>query len=83
VRRWGRQAGTPGLRFGIVGQVSVRETQRVSSACLKEGMVVSHDLRSESGALLVPAGTRLTRTTASRLALALGNRALVEVAFAA
>jgi hypothetical protein len=46
-------------------------------------MVVVNDVRSKSGALLVTAGSRLTRTTAERLGSLLGPRLFVEVAFAA
>jgi AmiR/NasT family two-component response regulator len=41
---------------------------RVLGARLKEGMVVASDVKSEAGVLLVRAGTRLTETTAEKLA---------------
>lgn len=41
---------------------------RVLGARLKEGMVVAADVKSEAGVLLVRAGTRLTETTAEKLA---------------
>jgi CheY-like chemotaxis protein len=67
----------------IVGEILRRENQRLPASKLREGMVLVHDLRSESGALLVTAGSRLTSTTATRLAQMLGDRFLVEVACAA
>jgi CheY-like chemotaxis protein len=69
--------------IAIVGEIRKRENQRVPASKLREGMVLVHDLRSESGALLVTAGSRLTSTTAARLAQMLGERFLVEVACAA
>ena len=45
-------------------------------------MVIVHDVRSESGALLVTAGSRLTKTTAERLGRLLGPKVFVEVACA-
>lgn len=69
--------------IAIVGEIRRRENQRLPASKLREGMVLVHDLRSESGALLVTAGSRLTSTTATRLAQMLGERFLVEVACAA
>jgi hypothetical protein len=67
----------------IVGEIRVRENQRVAASELREGMVLVYDLRSESGTLLVKAGSRLTSTTAARVAQMLGPRFIVEVACAA
>jgi CheY-like chemotaxis protein len=81
-RRWvARQP--PNFEIGIVCEVCKRENQRVPASHLAEGMVVARDLKSRSGALIVAAGTRLTATTASRVARLLGNRFVVEVANAA
>jgi CheY-like chemotaxis protein len=66
--------------IGIVAEIRRRENQRVPASHLREGMVLVHDLRSESGALLVTAGSRLTSTSASRLAQMLGERFVIEVA---
>lgn len=41
---------------------------RVLGAALREGMVLAADLKSDAGVLLARAGTRLTETTASKLA---------------
>jgi hypothetical protein len=70
-------------RLAIVGEIRKRENQRVAASSLREGMVLAHDLRTESGALLVAAGSRLTSTAAQRLAQVLGPRFFVEVATAA
>jgi hypothetical protein len=46
-------------------------------------MVLVHDVRNEGGVLLVPAGSRLTSTSAAKLAQMLGPRFFLEVAPAA
>jgi CheY-like chemotaxis protein len=69
--------------LALVGEIHVRENLRVLASQLREGMVLVHDLRTESGALLVTAGTRLTSTTAERVGKILGSRFVVEVACAA
>jgi len=69
--------------LAVVGQIRKRENHRVSAAGLREGMVLVHDVRSDSGALLVTAGSRLTSTTAQRLATVLGPSFVLEVARAA
>ncbi len=53
----------------------------VAASSLSEGMVLAHDLHTSNGLLLASAGTRLTRTTADRLARLLGATRL-EVASA-
>lgn len=70
-------------RLAIIGEIRKRENQRVAASNLREGMVLAHDLRAETGALLVAAGARLTSTSAQRLAQILGPRFFVEVATAA
>jgi hypothetical protein len=82
-RCWVASLAEPKLCIGIVGEVRRRENQRVAASALREGMVVAADLWSESGALVVRAGTRLSATTAQRLATILGQRFVVEVACAA
>jgi CheY-like chemotaxis protein len=67
-------------RLAIIGEIRKHENQRVSASSLREGMVLAHDLRTESGALLVAAGARLTSTSAQRLVQVLGPRFFVEVA---
>jgi len=66
-------------RATVAGHV-LRAHPAVRAPELSEGMVVVNDVRSESGALLVTAGSRLTRTTAERLARMLGPKVLIEVA---
>ena len=69
--------------FALVGEIRSLHNVRISAAKLEEGMVLAHDLRNEGGVLLVPAGSRLTSTSAIRLALMLGPHYFVEVAPAA
>jgi CheY-like chemotaxis protein len=63
----------------VAGEIQAMQKQRVPAASLREGMVLTQDLRTESGLLLVTSGSRLTNTTASRLAKLLGSRILVDV----
>jgi len=67
----------------VVGEIRNRENQRVPASQLTEGMIIAHDVRNEGGILLVPAGSRLTDTTAAKLAKMLGPRFFLEVAPAA
>lgn len=69
--------------LAVVGEVRSHTNQRISAAQLTEGMVLAHDIRSEGGVLIVPAGSRLTATSANRLAAMLGPRYFLEVAPAA
>jgi len=69
--------------LAVVGEVRTRSNERISAAQLTEGMVLAHDIRSEGGVLIVPAGSRLTATSANRLAAMLGPRYFLEVAPAA
>jgi CheY-like chemotaxis protein len=82
-RCWVARLAEPALCIGVVGEVRRRENQRVTASALREGMVVAADLFSDSGALVVRAGTRLSATTAARVATILGQRFVVEVACAA
>jgi len=77
-----RIAGDAGC-LAVVGEVRTRSNERISAAQLTEGMVLAHDIRSAGGVLIVPAGSRLTATSASRLAAMLGPRYFLEVAPAA
>lgn len=83
MRCWVARLAEPKLNIGIVGEVRRRENQRLAASLLREGMVVAADLFSDSGALVVRAGTRLSATTAQRVAAILGHRHVVEVACAA
>jgi hypothetical protein len=69
--------------MALMGEIRKRDNTRVPASKLREGMVLVHDLRSENGMLLVAAGSRLTSTTAERVAKLLGDRFFVEVASAA
>jgi hypothetical protein len=69
--------------LAVVGEIRSRSNERISAARLTEGMILAHDIRNEGGVLLVPAGSRLTATSATRLAAMLGPRFFVEVAPAA
>ena len=69
--------------LAVVGEIAKRGNERVPACRLCEGMVLVHDLRSDSGALLMTAGSRLTSTSASRLAQLLGPQCMIEVACAA
>jgi hypothetical protein len=80
VQSWTMPLDGGKANLAIVGEIRERDNQRVPVTGLREGMVLAHDLRTESGALLVTAGSRLTSTTAERLAQVLGPRFLVEVA---
>ncbi len=80
VRVWSAKLRGTDVRIGLVGEVVSRANQRVQAANLREGMVLAHDLRNPLGALVMPAGTRLTATAAERVGKLLGPRFVVEVA---
>jgi CheY-like chemotaxis protein len=82
-RCWTATLRESGVRLGIVGEVVRRANQRVLTSQLREGMVVAHDIRNHVGALVLPAGTRLTSTASERLAALLGDRFVIEVSCAA
>jgi hypothetical protein len=63
--------------------VRSRALSRVEIGDLREGMVLAGDLLNESGAVLVPAGTRLTWAQIERVRRILPRRVAVEVAEAA
>lgn len=69
--------------IALLAEVRARENVRLPVSDLREGMVLVSDLRNEAGALLAPAGTRLTTSSVERFAAALGPRFVVEVACAA
>lgn len=68
--------------IAVIGEVLAKENKRVAASQLCEGMIIAYDVHSEAGVLLVPAGSRLTSTTAAKLGKILGQRFL-EVAPAA
>ena len=69
--------------FAVLASSRTRENQKLPAAGLVEGMVVVKDLRTSSGALLVPAGTRITDAAAERIRRLLGDKFVIEVADAA
>jgi len=82
-RCWGLELEGGAGWLALVGEIRGRGNERISAAKLTEGMVLAHDIRSEGGVLIVPAGLRLTATSASRLSAMLGPRYFLEVAPAA
>jgi hypothetical protein len=65
-----------------VAEIKERANRRVPASQLIEGMVLAHDLRNDCGILLVPSGSRLTGTSAARLAKMFGDKIYLEVATA-
>jgi len=65
-----------GVKIFVWGEVLTLETRHVRAAELVEGMILAKDVHQNSGVLLASAGTRLTATTAARLANALGSRSV-------
>jgi CheY-like chemotaxis protein len=80
---WTLALGGDECCLALVGEIRERKNQRVAASKLEEGMILAHDVRNEGGILLAPAGSRLTSTTASKLAQMLGHRFFLEVAPAA
>ena len=81
--RWVATLADAGVHVGIVGELRRRENRLLPAAILEEGMVVANELRREDGAVLVGAGTRLTRTGVARIADLFGEEFMVEVAIPA
>lgn len=77
---WTLALGGGAGSLALVGEIRSLANERVSAANLTEGMVVAYDVRNQGGVLLVPAGTRLTSTSAARLANLLGPKFFVDVA---
>lgn len=82
-RAWSLSAAEPGACIVLVAEVRSKENQRVAATALSEGMIVISDVCNDGGLLLVPAGSRLTSTSAARLGRLLGSRFFVDVAPAA
>jgi hypothetical protein len=78
-RCWTARINGERAQLGIIGEVHRRKNERLPVSKLQEGMVLSHDLRNDAGALIMPAGTRLTATTVTRMAGILGSRFVVEI----
>lgn len=71
------------MRVGTIAifctvSVAQQPNEVVAAHKLQEGMVIVCVVCNDSGALLVPAGTRITSSTATRIAAALGEK-LIEV----
>lgn len=77
---WSLLASSGECRLAVVGEARQRANERVAASQLSEGMVLAHDVRNEGGILLAPAGSRLTSTSAAKLAKMLGARFFLEVA---
>lgn len=73
----------PGVEIQFFVKVTPQANDLVPATQLREGMVVVRSVCNEAGALLVPAGTRITSTTAERVAKLLGEGSMVEVSPAA
>jgi CheY-like chemotaxis protein len=80
---WCLSLGSDLVCLALAVQIVERANQRVPASKLTEGMVLAHDLRNDGGILLVPAGSRLSGTSAARLAKMLGDSVYLEVAPAA
>jgi CheY-like chemotaxis protein len=80
---WTLKLDTEDGCLALVAEIRERANQRVAASELSEGMILAHDVRNEGGILLAPAGSRLTSTTANKLAEMLGPRFFLEVAPAA
>jgi len=80
---WSLSLGAEAGHLVFAAEIKERENQRVPASKLTEGMVLAHDLRNDGGILLVPAGSRLSGTSAAKLAKMLGDSIYLEVAPAA
>ncbi|HYQ42253.1 MAG TPA: hypothetical protein VER11_09795 [Polyangiaceae bacterium] len=80
---WSLSLGADVGHLVFAAEIKERENQRVPASKLTEGMVLAHDLRNDGGILLVPAGSRLSGTSAAKLAKMLGDSIYLEVAPAA
>jgi CheY-like chemotaxis protein len=78
-RAWTATLDGCSAKIGIVAEVNRRANQRVPIAQVREGMVTAHDLRNDTGALILPAGTRLTTSSVERLSGLLGARFVIDV----
>lgn len=81
VRTW-RLEGT-GMAVALRVAVRAGRPRRVSTAMLREGMVLTEPIRSGAGAIYVARGAVLTERTVERLVELLGPDTLVDVARAA
>jgi DNA-binding response OmpR family regulator len=63
----------------VLAAVAASESACMLASNLREGMMVARDVRNASGAVLLPAGARVTHASATRIASAVGPAAFVEV----
>jgi hypothetical protein len=77
----GPEDGSIRVTFDL--EVLPRALRRVNVGQLVEGMVLARDLHNEGGALLVPAGTRLTSSQIERMNKSVSPRVTFDVAEAA
>ena len=75
--------GESGALVHVALELTQQRHELLTVPLLREGMVLVNDLHNVSGAMLLPGGTRLTRTHLSHLERALGCKAAVEVALVA
>ena len=82
-RQWLAICESPRVSLRFEVQLRTRETRHLSPKALMEGMVLTTDLLSDAGVLLIRGGTRITESHVVVLQRSLGERRLVEVAEAA
>jgi CheY-like chemotaxis protein len=82
-RHWCVSSEDGGVVVEVWAGARRRENRVVCVADLVEGMVLAADVRNPAGVLLLPAGARLTETTAERARSLLNPAFVVEVAAAA
>lgn len=70
--------GTDDASLYCIASIEQQANQLVPAEKLQEGMVVVRAICNDAGAMLIPAGTRITQSTAKRIAAALGEK-LIEV----
>lgn len=76
-RTWGLFGGS--MAFSLRAVTRPSRPKGVRALALKEGMVLSQDIRSAQGVLLLPAGTPLTVHRTQRIVELLGGAAMVYV----
>ncbi len=82
-RRFTVTAADGSFRVTFELEVLAKALRRVNVGQLVEGMVLARDLHTDAGALLVPAGTRLTSSQIERMTRVVSARVTFDVAEAA
>jgi len=77
-RRWAFTSAE-GMRFIFWCEMKAERPDLINAHQLREGMVLSRDIRDHSGALLVTAGRVLTKLTCERLIELVGSTTVLEV----